>query len=50
MKCKGCVYYLKMDKKVGICKLAQLPIKNYEPHFKCPLERELPKILKEDSK
>lgn len=49
MNCKKCVYYLKMG-KVGICKLAQLPIKNYEPHFKCPLERELPKILKEEVK
>ena len=44
MNCKKCVYYLKIG-EVGICKLAQLPIKNYEPHFKCPLERELPKIF-----
>ena len=48
MKCKGCVYYLKMG-NVGICKLVQLPIKKQEPHFTCPLERELPKILKEGS-
>ena len=49
MNCKKCVYYLKMG-SVGICKLAQLPIKNHEPHFKCPLERDLPKILKEEQK
>ena len=49
MKCKNCNWYMPFG-NVGVCGLQQLPIKNYEPTFKCPLEREIPKIFKEEPK